>query len=182
MKEQIKRTLRLGLLVLIPLFLAQCMFFGLPTGHGPQGLLFQQTKMGASANDLSIPATRKGEACTNRIMLWIVGFTWGDATIADAARQGQVKRISSVNLEQLNVLTIYSRQCTVVQGDGKEIGPSDASGPVGPGFSDTVILRNGTVHQNVKTIVQGNVINIIKPSGQTITVPKTDVRSIRKGR
>ncbi|MCB1169456.1 MAG: hypothetical protein KDK25_03940 [Leptospiraceae bacterium] len=171
---------RLSVVVLSAALLSQCMFIGHYAGNGPNGLLFQQTTMGTSGNDLSIPTTRTGKACTNRIMLWIIGFTWGDAKVSDAATEGGVTRISTVDLEQFNVLTVYSRQCTVVKGDDAAVKPG--SNTPSPGFSDTVIMRDGTVHSGVKTIVQGTVINIIKPSGQTITVPKGQVRTIRKGR
>ena len=100
---------------------------------------------------------------------------------AAAAENGGVTRISTVDTTQLNVLTIYSQQCTIVKGDNKNVSRGNTNRP-GPGFSDTVIMRDGTVHRNVKTIIQGNLINIIKPDGTSLTVPKTQVRTVRKGR
>ncbi|MBI40582.1 MAG: hypothetical protein CMF59_13365 [Leptospiraceae bacterium] len=179
--RQTRRIVQISVLALAAALLSQCMFIGHPAGQGPMGALFQQTSMPGSGNDLSIPQTREGKACTRRIYLWIVGWTWGEGTVSNAAAEGGVTRISTVDTEQLNVLTIYSQQCTVVKGDDKQVGPGSVSTP-GPGFSDTVIMRDGSVHRNVKTIIQGNLINIIKPDGTSLTVPKTQVRTVRKGR
>ncbi|MCB1138156.1 MAG: hypothetical protein KDK23_05335 [Leptospiraceae bacterium] len=173
---------KLSIVVLSATVLSQCLFVGHFAGNGPVGALYQQTTVGTSGNNLSIPVTRTGKACTSRILIPLIpiGFTWGDAKVSDAAAEGGVTRISTVDLEQFNVLTVYSRQCTVVKGDDATVKPG--TNTPAPGFSDTVIMRDGTVHSGVKTIVQGTVINIIKPSGQTLTVPKDQVRTIRKGR
>ena len=176
-----KNLLTLSILTVSGLLLSNCMFQGYPAGQGPVGAIFQHTTMPGSGNNLSIPQTRVGESCTRRIYLYIVGFTWGDGTVRDAAENGGVSRISTVDTEQFNILTVYSQQCTVVKGDDTKVSRSNANNP-GPGFSDTVIMRNGTVHRNVKTIIQGNLINIINPDGTSLTVPKTQVRTVRKGR
>lgn len=176
-----KNLLRITMLVLASSFFAQCMFIGHPAGQGPMGGLFQQTTIAGSGNDLTIPQTHVGEACTKRIFLYFIGWTWDEATVAAAAENGGVTRISTVDTTQLNVLTIYSQQCTIVKGDNKNVSRGNTNRP-GPGFSDTVIMRDGTVHRNVKTIIQGNLINIIKPDGTSLTVPKTQVRTVRKGR
>ena len=177
----VKTIFRISTILMASAVFTQCMFMGHPAGQGPVGALYQQTTTPGSGNDLSIPQTRTGEACTNRILLWIIGWTWGEGTISDAANDGGITRISTVDTEQLNVLSIYSRQCTVVKGDDKPVSPGSTSNP-GPGFSDTVIMRDGTVHRNVKTIIQWNLINIIKSDGTSLTVPKTSVRTVRKGR
>ncbi len=178
--KPMKNILKVSIVVLFSTLMAQCLFMGHPAGQGPMGALYQETTMAGSGNDLTIPQTHEGRACTNRFWLYI-GSSWGEGTIENAAENGGVTRISTVDTEQLNILSIYSRQCTVVRGDNKPVKPGSTSQP-GPGFSDTVIMRDGTVHRNVKTIIQGNLVNIIKSDGTSLTVPKTQVRAVRKGR
>lgn len=180
--KNLHRFTILSLALAVIVFTAgNCLFIGYPAGQGPQGSLFQKTSLGASANDLSNEPEREGRACTNRLFLFVfnLGFTWGEGTVAEAAQDGGISRIQSVDTEQLNVLSIYSQQCTVVRGDTQSVSSSTSGRS---GFTDTVRMKNGVVHSNVKTIVQGTMINIITSTGRTITVPKTQVQSIRKGR
>lgn len=113
------------LIFLIPAFTVlvmlsgQCLFIGHPAGQGPAGSVFQSTTMGSSANDISSAPGREGRSCTQRLFffLFALGFTWGEGTVQAAAQDGNINKIQSIDLEQLNVLSIYSRQCTVVKGN-----------------------------------------------------------------
>ncbi|MCB1172496.1 MAG: hypothetical protein KDK39_02970 [Leptospiraceae bacterium] len=49
-----------------------------------------------------------------------------------------------------------------------------------PGYNDTVILKSGVVYQNVKTSINANTIRIYKADGSSISVSKSEVRTLKK--
>jgi hypothetical protein len=56
---------------------------------------------------------KQGKACAHSV-LGIAAF--GDATIKEAAKQANISEVDSVDFEQFNILGVYGRYCTIVNG------------------------------------------------------------------
>jgi hypothetical protein len=57
---------------------------------------------------------RTGQASVESILCVI---SWGDSSIATAARHGNIRQLKTIDQEVFNVLGIYTRQTTIVTGD-----------------------------------------------------------------
>jgi hypothetical protein len=110
-----KRILTISLISAFAFFLSGCFNFGLYNGFGPTGGLYSNYKVGISGSQ-NVKASKEGKACVTKISLLL---TTGDASIEEAASDGGIKRIASVDKEGFGVLApyIFSRLCTVVRGD-----------------------------------------------------------------
>lgn len=104
-------TVVLALLVLV---LPGCV---VPSSHYmPMAPLYQNTTL---PTDQAVPGDgtigrRTGEASVESILAVI---SWGDSSIATAARQGNIRQLKTIDQEVFNVLGIYTRQTTIVTGD-----------------------------------------------------------------
>lgn len=65
----------------------------------------------ATSNDVG---AKTGESCATSY-LGIIGL--GDASIAAAAKAGGVSKISSVDSDNMAILGLYAKNCTVVSGN-----------------------------------------------------------------
>lgn len=62
----------------------------------------------------TMEGSKRGEASTHNILGLVA---WGDASIAEAARDGEIQSVEHADYEFLNVLGIYSQFTTVVEGE-----------------------------------------------------------------
>jgi hypothetical protein len=105
---KIKKFIRLFLIATIILgFGIKCV----GTFYGPQGL-FTSTTIGVYGSDLN--ATKEGRACAFSILALVA---LGDASLKEAAKSAGIKNIKQVDYDNLNVIGIFTRLCTVVRGD-----------------------------------------------------------------
>ncbi|WP_265359425.1 TRL-like family protein [Leptospira sp.] len=102
-----KRIIRLFLFSL-PFFFQQCA----SSGFGTQGLLYENQRI--SMLETGITASKEGFACS-KSYLGLIAF--GDASIEMAQRQGNIKEITSIELETYNFFGIYAKLCTVTRGN-----------------------------------------------------------------
>jgi len=94
----------------IAVFLSGC---AMGTRAPVTGFLYTDAKgsLNVSANQLG---SKKGTSCATSILGWI---GMGDASIATAASNGGITRISNVDSSNMNILGLYAKTCTIVQGD-----------------------------------------------------------------
>lgn len=111
-----KNVLKFLLMSLSLVLLANCVNVGYTQGLGPTGAAYSNYKFGTSYGDPSVKPTKEGKACVQRISFL---FTSGEAGILDAAADGGIKKIHSVDKEGFGILGpyIYQRLCTVVTGE-----------------------------------------------------------------
>jgi hypothetical protein len=77
------------------------------------GLLFNGSRAGELVT--SAPAaTKRGESCAHSV-LGLVAF--GDASIAAAKRNSGIRVVSSVDGDNLSILGVYAKYCTIVTGE-----------------------------------------------------------------
>ncbi|WP_246834503.1 TRL-like family protein [Leptospira levettii] len=93
---------------LIPMLLIQCA----SSGFGTQGLLYENQRI--SMMETGITATKEGFSCS-KSYLGLVAY--GDASIEMAQRQGNIKEITSIELETYNFFGIYAKLCMVTRGN-----------------------------------------------------------------
>lgn len=92
---------------------------GLATGCGvipASGLLATTTKVPGwyYGDDNPTGASKTGQAClSNYLML----FATGDASIAQAMANGNIKNVSTIDHSVESYLFLYARYCTIVKGD-----------------------------------------------------------------
>ena len=79
-----------------------------------RGVLFTNVRAPSQAVSGAVAATKMGESCSRNILSL---YTWGDASIAAAKKNGQILEVATVDYEHMAVLSvIYSHTCTVVSG------------------------------------------------------------------
>ena len=82
------------------------------TGFGPQGSIFTSTKIGIHGT--ATDASKQGSAC----VMSILGlFAFGDGSVNAAATNGGITKVSSIDLDGLSVLGLFSKQCTIAKGE-----------------------------------------------------------------
>jgi hypothetical protein len=65
----------------------------------------------ATSNDVG---AKTGESCATSY-LGVIGL--GDASVASAAKAGGITKISSVDSDNMGILGLYAKNCTVVSGN-----------------------------------------------------------------
>jgi len=79
--------------------------------HAPLKIEMNETKLGA----------KHGEAKVRYLSLWflfpLLDGAWGDAAIAQAASNGDIKTVRHADYELLNVLGVYNEFTVYVYGD-----------------------------------------------------------------
>ncbi|TGL08058.1 TRL-like family protein [Leptospira bouyouniensis] len=81
------------------------------SGFGTQGLLYENQRI--SIMETGSPTTKEGFSCAKSYLGLIA---MGDASIEEAQKQGNIKEITSIELETYNFLGIYAKLCTVTKG------------------------------------------------------------------
>lgn len=85
-------------------------------GGGPDqtpGCLYSSLE-GPIATGPSAKKKKTGRACSSNI-LGIIAT--GDSSIATAARLGGVNKIATVDYDRSNILSVYTKVCTIVRGE-----------------------------------------------------------------
>ncbi|WP_265390832.1 TRL-like family protein [Leptospira kanakyensis] len=82
------------------------------SGFGTQGLLYEDQRI--SMMETGNPATREGIACA-KSYLGLVAL--GDASVEIAQKNGNIREITSIELETFNFFGIYAKLCTVTKGN-----------------------------------------------------------------
>ena len=98
---------------LLALALAGMLFLAGCATYIPAGGLFVDGKSGVGINN-GVAASKTGKACMNSV-LGLVAY--GDATMESAMRNGNIKKVATVNYEAKNILGIYGTYCLVVTGN-----------------------------------------------------------------
>lgn len=81
----------------------------------PYGSGFNQT---AAPMNLKFRATQLGSKQGSASTTTILGlFTFGDASIAEAARRGNIKQVNHADSEMFNILGLFTEFKTIVYGD-----------------------------------------------------------------
>jgi hypothetical protein len=81
--------------------------------HSPvKGLIFTSVE-GPITATASQANTKRGEACAWSLFGLVA---LGDASIAEAKSQGQIREVSTVDHESFHILGVYAHFCTVVRG------------------------------------------------------------------
>ncbi|MCX6116044.1 MAG: TRL-like family protein [Proteobacteria bacterium] len=84
------------------------------SAHSPvSGFWYTNAKGGTGATSEAI-GSKKGKACASSI-LGIIGT--GDASIAAAAKQGGISKVSTADYSAFSVLGFYAESCTLVTGN-----------------------------------------------------------------
>lgn len=100
--------LKLVLLMMFPIVFLQCA----SSGFGTQGMLYENQRI--SLMETGTPATKEGFACA-KSYLGLVAL--GNASMEEAQKQGNIREITSIELETYNFLGIYAKLCTVTKGN-----------------------------------------------------------------
>ncbi len=78
------------------------------------GFLYNGTKANAGEGfSENVETQKSGRACASSILGWV---GTGDASIATAAANGGISKISFVDTENTGILGLYAETCTVVYG------------------------------------------------------------------
>lgn len=79
---------------------------------GPNAIIYTSGKLGKYA--YGEKGTKSGRACMTSIFGY---FSFGDASMAAAAKTAQITHVSTVDYEFENVMGIYGQYCTAVTGE-----------------------------------------------------------------
>jgi len=74
---------------------------------------FVNTKEAVAAYN-NVKVTKRGKACTKNILTL---FSFGDSSIEEAKRNGNIKNVASIDNEFFNILGFYQKACVVVRGN-----------------------------------------------------------------
>ncbi|WP_244944171.1 TRL-like family protein [Leptospira meyeri] len=106
------KTIQQRIVVLTPFF---CSFFLLAcasSGFGTQGLLYEDQRIGMMETGNS--GTKEGISCA-KSYLGLLAF--GDASVETSQKNGNIREITSIELESYNFLGIYAKLCTITKGN-----------------------------------------------------------------
>ncbi|MDF3822106.1 TRL domain-containing protein [Leptospira sp. 96542] len=95
------------------LFLVHCINLGQPQGIGPTGLFYANYTLAVSETKYTTQTLKFGKACVERIGIF---YTRGNAGILAAAYEGSIQQVYRVEKEATNILSLYSKLCTIVWG------------------------------------------------------------------
>ncbi|MGE8781505.1 TRL-like family protein [Leptospira terpstrae] len=82
------------------------------SGFGTQGLLFEDQRI--SLMETGFSATKEGIACAKS---YLGLLALGDASVETSQKNGNIKEITSIEIESYNFLGIYAKLCTVTKGN-----------------------------------------------------------------
>ncbi len=87
--------------------------YSAPVGGYRGGLLFHKNTVAGPVGNAK--ALETGKACSHSVLYL---FAFGDSSIDSAKADGSLKKVASVEYEELGVLAIgYHRFCTIVRGE-----------------------------------------------------------------
>jgi hypothetical protein len=104
------RIRSISLAILAPVLLGGCAVVASPVGNAA---IYTGVR-GPITTGTASSGTKEGRACASNI-IGIVAV--GDASIAEAKRNGGIGAVATVDHDSLNVLGVYSRFCTIVTGE-----------------------------------------------------------------
>ncbi|MCT8334212.1 TRL-like family protein [Leptospira sp. 85282-16] len=81
------------------------------SGFGTQGLLYENQRI--STMETGNPATKEGIACAKS---YLGLLALGDASVEVSQKNGNIREITSIDLETYNFLGIYAKLCTITKG------------------------------------------------------------------
>jgi TRL-like protein family len=109
-----KKLLLLAAAVAMTSTLSGCYASFAYSGRGvTNGLLYAETKAGEHIDGNTI-GSKTGEACSESYLGFV---TTGDTSYITAARNGGIKKISTIDNRYKNILGFYATYCTVVTGE-----------------------------------------------------------------
>jgi len=109
-----KLLLRLGVLALLLAWASGCFAYRAPVVP-PIAAAFNSTSAPMNLNfDATELGPKQGKASATTIMGL---FSFGDASIAQAARNGNIKTVKHADSDLLNVFGIYASHTTIVYGE-----------------------------------------------------------------
>ncbi|MCZ8341588.1 MAG: TRL-like family protein [Leptospira sp.] len=89
-----------------------CFFSCASSGFGPQGYLYEEQRISLMETGLS--AKKEGVACA-KSYLGLLAF--GDASIGESIRNGNIKEITAIELESFGFFGIFAKLCVVTKGN-----------------------------------------------------------------
>ncbi len=106
---------KLLLYIIFIFFLKNCVTIGYSQGFGPSGSIYANYKVGVSGGNIA-PGSKTAKSCVTKVSFFL---TFGDASIEEAARDGGIKKIYTVNKEGFGILNsiLFHRLCTVITGE-----------------------------------------------------------------
>jgi len=172
-----KKILNLVLFISFSLIFNGCFTFGYYNGFGPQGALFNYTTQGVGTNG-KVNGSLTGKACIHRVL----GLaTFGDGSAEEAAKNGGITNIYTLDKTSLGIYVWYNNLCTKVTGDNAPIKLASSGGvDNSANFNDVVTMKNGEVLTNVKAAVTADSIVIVSADGKTLVYKKSEVKGIKK--
>lgn len=175
-----------------------CAVVASPHGFGPGGFLFTDTTIGTGSGPVPYSEDLKiGSSCSYNILNFV---SIGSGSIEKSALRNRISRIHSVDRSSFSILGgLLSYTCTNVKGREGEVPGSDdpfyrrrershkfrepeQAPESASSFNDTVILKDGTVFENVTVAVTRNAVVITRKDGTSMVYDKSRVKSLRKGR
>ena len=109
-----KQTIRTALLAGLCVFATGCASTGMTSGTGP-GLVYQINTEGVTATGAPLRQGHGvGVACAKNVAGMLV---YGDASIENARRRGNINEIVSVERSYERILGIWGEMCTIVKGN-----------------------------------------------------------------
>ncbi|MEN9579488.1 MAG: hypothetical protein RJA70_2497 [Pseudomonadota bacterium] len=102
--------IKFGLILVVSSLAASCAM----SASSPVSGTFVTAAKGATAVTSNVGSSKEGRSCASSI-LGAVGI--GDASIASAAKEGGITKISTVDSDNFSVLGIYATNCTIVTGE-----------------------------------------------------------------
>lgn len=85
---------------------------GAATYYDAPGVLYAKYSMAREAQGQV--GSKSGKACATSILGWI---STGDASVTAAAANGGITKVSSIDRDVENILSVYATYCTVVHGE-----------------------------------------------------------------
>ncbi|TGL44222.1 TRL-like family protein [Leptospira perdikensis] len=82
------------------------------SGFGTQGLLYEDQRISMMETGLS--ASKEGIACAKS---YLGLLALGDSSVEISQKNGNIKEITSIELETYNFFGIYAKLCTVTKGN-----------------------------------------------------------------
>ncbi|WP_265350561.1 TRL-like family protein [Leptospira soteropolitanensis] len=82
------------------------------SGFGTQGLLYENQKI--SMMETGTPASKEGVACAKS---YLGLLALGDASVEASQKNGNIREITSIELETYNFLGIYAKLCAITKGN-----------------------------------------------------------------
>jgi hypothetical protein len=153
------------------IYIFNCFLIGNPSGYGPTGFIFTNTKIGVSGTKIEDNMLRS-EACTGT---YIAILTTGQGTIVEAARKKNIKRIYLVENEMFGILgPIFSQMCTVIYGTN-EVSKTQFEPEI---EEATIVLKTGQKIENVSLQKVNGFYRIKIQTGQIIEISEEQISNI----